>query len=91
MNRIHSLPKDTKWIVFGGSYAGTLAAWARLKYPHLIYAAVAASAPMFAVADLPGNYLFVHKYNTGGRTVESSVLGGREKIHGYQAPPGKEQ
>lgn len=23
-------------VVFGGSYAGNMAAWARLKYPHLI-------------------------------------------------------
>lgn len=27
---------DSAVIVFGGSYAGNMAAWSRLKYPHLI-------------------------------------------------------
>ncbi len=57
MNRYHGIPEGTKWVVFGCSYPGTLAAWARQKYPHLIQAAVASSAPMLATADFPGNYL----------------------------------
>ncbi|XP_064418430.1 thymus-specific serine protease [Latimeria chalumnae] len=42
-----------KWVAFGGSYPGSLAAWFRLKYPHLIYASVATSAPMYAVVNFP--------------------------------------
>ncbi|EFN80400.1 putative serine protease K12H4.7 [Harpegnathos saltator] len=38
-------------IVFGGSYAGNMATWARLKYPHLIQGALASSAPIYAKAD----------------------------------------
>ncbi|OAD59600.1 Putative serine protease K12H4.7 [Eufriesea mexicana] len=43
--------KNSTVIVFGGSYAGSVATWARLKYPHLIQGALASSAPVLAKAD----------------------------------------
>ncbi|KAJ2695779.1 hypothetical protein H4R19_005812, partial [Coemansia spiralis] len=41
----------SKWIAIGGSYSATLAAWARAKYPNLVHAAYASSAPVLARAD----------------------------------------
>eukprot|EP00088_Acartia_fossae_P038980 TRINITY_DN4052_c1_g3_i2.p1 TRINITY_DN4052_c1_g3~~TRINITY_DN4052_c1_g3_i2.p1 ORF type:complete len:487 (+),score=107.90 TRINITY_DN4052_c1_g3_i2:51-1511(+) len=40
-----------RWIALGGSYPGSLAAWARLKYPHLIHGAVSTSGPLRAKAN----------------------------------------
>lgn len=37
---------ETKYIVYGGSYSGNLAAWMRQKYPDLVFAAVPSSAPV---------------------------------------------
>ena len=42
---------NAKWVVFGGSYAGALAAWADQLYPDLVFSTVGSSAIVEAVGD----------------------------------------
>jgi pimeloyl-ACP methyl ester carboxylesterase len=48
MNSHHNL---TSWITFGGSYPGSLSAWMRLRFPHLVAGSVSSSGPLFAKLD----------------------------------------
>ena len=41
-------------MTWGGSYPGMLASFVRMKYPDLIHAAVASSAPVLGALDMPG-------------------------------------
>eukprot|EP01006_Ploeotia_vitrea_P041066 TRINITY_DN66483_c0_g1_i1.p1 TRINITY_DN66483_c0_g1~~TRINITY_DN66483_c0_g1_i1.p1 ORF type:complete len:444 (+),score=239.47 TRINITY_DN66483_c0_g1_i1:120-1451(+) len=43
-------PTD-KWIMFGCSYSAGLAAWFRLKYPHIVLASIAPSGPVQATLN----------------------------------------
>ncbi|OXV11776.1 hypothetical protein Egran_00463 [Elaphomyces granulatus] len=45
-------PTITPWIMVGGSYAGIRSAFTRDKYPDVIYAALASSAPVEARIDM---------------------------------------
>merc|ERR1712215_196349 len=41
----------TNWVTFGGSYPGSLSAWMRLRFPHLVTGSVSSSGPLFAKLD----------------------------------------
>lgn len=54
-SKLAPYPSDSRlhpWVIFGGSYSGTRAAFARAKYPTTFLAAYASSAPVQARIDM---------------------------------------
>ncbi|XP_020492543.1 thymus-specific serine protease [Labrus bergylta] len=64
---------NSKWVAFGGSYPGSLAAWFRLKFPHLVHASVATSAPLHATVNFP-EYLEVVWRSLASENAECPLL-----------------
>ncbi|KAJ4971750.1 hypothetical protein NE237_004849 [Protea cynaroides] len=50
--------EDSPVLVLGGSYGGMLAAWFRLKYPHIAMGALASSAPILNFEGICSPYSF---------------------------------
>lgn len=69
----YNLTRKNTWICFGGSYPGSLSAWFRLKFPHLVYAAVASSAPVRAELD------FTDYNKVVAQSLSDPVIGGSTK------------
>jgi serine protease 16 len=64
-----------KWVAWGGSYPGMMAAFSRLKYPTLIHASVSSSAPVQAQYNFQG-------YNdVVAASMADADVGGSEPCH----------
>lgn len=73
ISKIYKLKADKKWVTFGGSYPGMLAAWARIKYPTLIFAAVSSSGPVEAMYNMQA-------FNdVMAQSMGSTIVGGSEQ------------
>uniref|UniRef100_A0A8D0GP68 Lysosomal Pro-X carboxypeptidase n=1 Tax=Sphenodon punctatus TaxID=8508 RepID=A0A8D0GP68_SPHPU len=65
-------------IAIGGSYGGMLAAWFRMKYPHVVAGALAASAPIWQFENLVpcGTFysIVTNDYKKSGQGCSESIL-----------------
>lgn len=59
MQKKYNLTEKNRWIVFGGGYAGSLAAWMRVKFSHLVHGAVSSSSPILSKMDFREYYAVV--------------------------------
>lgn len=64
------------FLTYGGSYPGMLAAWSRLKYPHLVDAAVSNSAPLQVTFE------FTEYMDVYANALSNPIVGGSQECLG---------
>ena len=76
--------KDAAVIAVGGSYGGMLAAWLRLKFPHVVDGGIASSAPLVGSPSLadPGGFYGIVAADFANADGFSRTAGGRSRGDG---------
>ncbi|XP_020535644.1 lysosomal Pro-X carboxypeptidase isoform X2 [Jatropha curcas] len=79
-------------VVFGGSYGGMLAAWFRLKYPHITIGALASSAPILGFVNITSPYSFnsiiTNDFRNESENCYKVIKGSWQKIEDTASQPG---
>lgn len=80
-DRQNSIPSlaGAQVVVFGGSYAGNLATWMRLKYPNVVDAAVSSSAPLKAKVNFL-EYLAVFQSSLNNTNCTDIIKNATEEV-----------
>ncbi|KAL2481700.1 alpha/beta-Hydrolases superfamily protein [Abeliophyllum distichum] len=83
---------DSPVVVFGGSYGGMLAAWFRLKYPHVAIGALASSAPILNFENITSPYSFnniiTHDFRSESENCYKVIKGSWQEIEETAAKSG---
>ncbi|WCJ34246.1 Serine carboxypeptidase S28 family protein [Euphorbia peplus] len=83
---------DSPVVVFGGSYGGMLAAWFRLKYPHVTIGALASSAPILGFVNITSPCSFTdivtNDFRSESENCYKAIKGSWQQIYNTAAQPG---
>ncbi|XP_040373099.1 lysosomal Pro-X carboxypeptidase isoform X2 [Rosa chinensis] len=83
---------DSPVVVFGGSYGGMLAAWFRLKYPHVTIGALASSSPILNFENITSpdsfNNIVTKDFRSESESCYRVIKGSWENIKDTAKQPG---